>query len=330
MSDKHVSVVVPALDEADTLETLVASLSKQSLIPREVLIVDGGSTDGSPELVRRLAAHELPFELKLLEVGKSRPGRSRNLGTRAAASDIVACTDCGVQLDAHWLEELTKPLFAEDGVEVSIGAFSARGESFFEDVVGHVVVRAPKRVKILYAGGVSIAYHKHAWERVGGYAEDVYPCEDAQFLRDLAGKGARIARAYEAMTYWRPRKSLALFARQYRSYAWGDAMIGLGWRRHALRLGYYTTVLALLCGALGKFGALAAIVLLLSYFLRPAAAAYSGTRRLKALLLGPLVLATKDLSQIVGYAQGSWNRLRGGSRDFGLARNRRPRIEKTA
>lgn len=331
MSAIEISVVVPALDEVETLERLFASLAEQSLTPREVLVVDGGSTDGTPELVRACVARgDLPFDLRLIEAGASRPGRSRNVGTRAAKSDLVACTDCGVDLDREWLRKLATRLAADGGPEVVIGAFTARGASFFEDVVGHVVVRPPDQVKLLYAGGVSIAYHKHAWERVGGYAEDVYPCEDAQFLRDLDTHGARIERAFDAMTYWRPRKDLRSLSRQYRSYAWGDAMIGIGWRRHALRLGYYATTATLATGALGLLGVAGSAGLLAAYFAKPASRALRGTRRVAALLLGPAVLATKDLSQIVGYAQGSWNRLRGGSRDFGLAKKRDQRVQKTA
>jgi glycosyltransferase involved in cell wall biosynthesis len=315
---REVTVVIPALNEEQTLPELMATLEKQTLKPAEVIIVDGGSTDGTCDWVENYArSAEIPFLVRLLRVPGARPGRGRNVGATAAQSNIIACSDCGVQLQPQWLEQLTAPLDEKTGAQVAVGAIHPKGRTPFERCVGDLVIRPAKRVKLLYAGGTSVAFFRSAWERVGGYPDDVFPCEDAFFLRNLRDHNVPIARAFDAISEWRPRVSLAQLRQQFLSYAWGDAMIGLGWHRHLMRIGFYGCVFAAFLGAFTSVGRLIGIMLLTLYLSVPIARAWMRRREAIVWFWGPLVLLTKDLAQICGYAMGHWNRLRGGARDFG-------------
>ncbi|MCA8971163.1 MAG: glycosyltransferase [Planctomycetes bacterium] len=310
-----VSVVVPTLDEEQSLPRLLASLRTQTVFPRELIIVDGGSSDTTCELVRAHAAEHRDYDVRLIEVADSRPGKSRNIGTRAATTEIVACSDAGVILDPSWLEALTRSIRAGEH-RVAVGTFVPEGTTLFERLAGLLLIRPPERVKVLYAGGVSIAFEKSALEAVGGYPEDVYPCEDAVFLRDLVSAGIEVGRAGDAKSLWRPRPHVAALWRQYRSYAWGDAQIGLGARRHFLRAGFWLLCLAAIFGIFGTIVRVVGALALGAYLLRPTIAAWRETRDLRTFVLGPLILATKDVAQMFGYVEGRLHRIRGGSRDF--------------
>src|SRR5262249_57464256 len=88
-----VSVVVPVLNESRFIEATVRSLLEQDYDAGrfEVIVVDGGSTDGTPDIVGRLAAAHP--ELRLLP----NPGRlssaGRNVGVRAARGDLIVIVD---------------------------------------------------------------------------------------------------------------------------------------------------------------------------------------------------------------------------------------------
>jgi chlorobactene glucosyltransferase len=58
-----VSVVVPARNEAHQIASCIASLRSQTLPPREIVVVDDGSTDGTAAIVRGLAAEGVPLRL---------------------------------------------------------------------------------------------------------------------------------------------------------------------------------------------------------------------------------------------------------------------------
>jgi len=97
-----VSVVVTVLDEAAAVDRLLALLTAQLAHPGdEVLVVDGGSRDGTAERVRAWARRECRVRLLV------RPGAGisagRNAGVRAAANPLVACTDAGCDPAPHWL-----------------------------------------------------------------------------------------------------------------------------------------------------------------------------------------------------------------------------------
>lgn len=89
----RVSVVIPARDESrhlpDTLRQLERTLSAEE-IEHELVVVDDHSTDGSPALLRRLAATEVP---SLVVVENERPGGYGHAvvtGFEAATGDAVA------------------------------------------------------------------------------------------------------------------------------------------------------------------------------------------------------------------------------------------------
>ena len=55
MSGPRLSIIVPVLDEAPAIEAALAALSPYRGRGTEVIVVDGGSRDGTPALARPLA-----------------------------------------------------------------------------------------------------------------------------------------------------------------------------------------------------------------------------------------------------------------------------------
>ena len=110
-----VSVIATVLNEAQDIDGLVSSLIQQTLEPAEVVVVDGGSTDGTWE---RLQASALAHaSLKAIRDEscslKGSPGpiaRGRNVAIAAASSEVIACADAGCVYRPDWLENLTEPI----------------------------------------------------------------------------------------------------------------------------------------------------------------------------------------------------------------------------
>src|SRR4051812_12519152 len=100
----EVSLVIPVRNEERSLPALISSIQAQTFPPAEVVIVDGGSGDGTVELGRRLTEGDARF--RFVEAGDATPGRGRNVGTEAARSEWVAYTDAGIRVEPTWLERL--------------------------------------------------------------------------------------------------------------------------------------------------------------------------------------------------------------------------------
>ncbi len=85
------SVVVPLYNKAPYIELTLQSVLAQSLGDFEVVIVDDGSTDASPEIVRKMAGNE--SRIRLLEQRNSGVSIARNAGITASTGEWIAFLD---------------------------------------------------------------------------------------------------------------------------------------------------------------------------------------------------------------------------------------------
>ncbi|MVU79064.1 glycosyltransferase [Nocardia sp. ET3-3] len=104
MSQSHaappvLSVVVPVLNEAPVIERCLQRLVTQDAID-EIIVVDNGSDDGSPEIVRAFAAAHPKVELVHEHHRGITP--ARNTGFDTAKGDFIARTDADTLVPPHW------------------------------------------------------------------------------------------------------------------------------------------------------------------------------------------------------------------------------------
>src|SRR5687768_1100451 len=80
----QVFVVVPSYNHAPFVEKCLRSIIGQTLRPAKLLVIDDGSTDGSPEIIERLL-RDCPFESKL--IARENRGLCATLNESLALSD---------------------------------------------------------------------------------------------------------------------------------------------------------------------------------------------------------------------------------------------------
>jgi glycosyltransferase involved in cell wall biosynthesis len=99
-----VAVVVPTRDRAERLRALLASLARQDGVDFEVVVVDDGSRDHTPDVIRTGAPG---LRLRSVRLDPSRGvAAARNAGWRATGAPLVAFTDDDCTADAGWLAAL--------------------------------------------------------------------------------------------------------------------------------------------------------------------------------------------------------------------------------
>jgi rSAM/selenodomain-associated transferase 2 len=81
----EISVIIPVMNEVDAIGKILRCLAMQRDLDLEVVICDGGSTDGTLEVIRGMVA-TLPFPVTVLT---SEKGRARQMNTGAGASQGV-------------------------------------------------------------------------------------------------------------------------------------------------------------------------------------------------------------------------------------------------
>ncbi len=226
-----VTVTSTVLNEAEDIDGLVSTLTQQTLRP-EVIIVDGGSTDGTWE--RLQAAQSKYPNLRVIRDEscnlKACPGpiaRGRNVGIAAATCEVVACADAGCIYDPEWLARLTAPIL-NGRAEYALGGSCVDPHSqtiwdlasapFFG-----LKQRADGTTKSCTAR--SMAFRKDLWERVGGFPESTFLGEDTAF--DLrVRKVTAPAYAEHAQAIYRPHHTLKTALSMMARYGIADGVMG--------------------------------------------------------------------------------------------------------
>ena len=228
-----VSVAATILNEARDLPELLRSLSAQTLAPAEIVIVDGGSTDGSWELL--LAARQQipalrPIQDRTCNLRHS-PGpiaRGRNVGIAATTSEIVACADAGCTYGPDWLDQLTASLRSGEAVYALGGSCLDPDHPTVWDYASApffgVKLRPDQRSKSCTAR--SMAFRKALWNEAGRFPETVFLGEDSLFDRS-ARRLTTPHFASHAKALYRPHHTFPSAAVQLASYAAADGLVGL-------------------------------------------------------------------------------------------------------
>ena len=88
-SASNISVIIPLYNKVSEIELTLRSVLSQSVPPREIIVVDDGSTDGSAEVVERLAT---PL-VRLIRQPNCGVSAARNRAMREATGEWVALLD---------------------------------------------------------------------------------------------------------------------------------------------------------------------------------------------------------------------------------------------
>ncbi|MFO7695963.1 MAG: glycosyltransferase [Anaerolineae bacterium] len=315
---ERVSVVATVLNEAGSIGRLLSSFAEQTRKPDEVIVVDGGSHDGTLAALESFA-ESAPFSVRVFVRPRANISRGRNVAISEAAGPLIAATDAGVRLEPDWLERLVAPFALEPAPDVVSGFFVPEHENLFELVLGAVTLPRLDEVdpERFYPSSRSVAFRRVAWESVGGYPEWLDYCEDLLFDFALQDAGYRFHFAPDARVHFRPRGTLKSYLKQYYRYARGDGKADFWRYRHLLRYAMYLVGFPLAVvlvtwhplGWVALAGVLATLAVSPVKRVWPKVQSLPLVRRIGALFLAVFLRVAGDLAKMAGYPLGvCWRR----------------------
>lgn len=316
-----VSFITTVFNEEKTIETFLKSVVKQSRLPDEVVIVDGGSSDGTREKISLFATRLCPapsgaglrsglrrdkrkMTFKIMERKGASIAQGRNEAIRKATGEIVVASDGGCILEKHWLEEIVKP-FAKKEVDVVSGFYLPTGKSVLQKLLGLLTSVPLNKVnqEDFLPSSRSIAFKITAWERVGGYPEDISSCEDLVFAIRLKKFGFMFKFAPQAVVYWEQDDSIIRAVKKFFEYSGGDGMAGKEsphFKKHLFKLG--------ILGGLGVIGVLGGLkivgIFLLGLFSYKALKLTFKIKKIQVFPMALVLLPILSLTVIAGFLSG--------------------------
>jgi glycosyltransferase involved in cell wall biosynthesis len=301
-----VSLIATVKDAGPAINEFLASLDAQTRPPDEIVIVDGGSTDGTLEALR--SAERVTV---ILEPGAS-IGRGRNVAVRAATHDVVAVTDADCRLAPDWLERIVRPL--ERGADVAAGAYRPVARSVWQAAAAAHIPEPDELRPGWLPSSRSLAFRREAFDAAGGYPEWLEVGEDMYLNHRWLEQGVRMELAPGAVAYWRVRPTPAATWRQYARYAEGDALAGMYAGRHLLRFATYLGAGFAVASRRGWLLAVAGAAGA-AYTARPVARTLrrlpqGSPDRARAVAAVPAMMAFIDAAKMWGYLRGLARRRR--------------------
>jgi len=187
------SVVVPAYQSELVVGACVAALRAQS-VPQdcfEIIVVDDGSTDGTPRVAAEAGA-------RVLCQANAGPAAARNAGANIASGEIVLFTDADCRPDPGWLAAMTLPF-----ERPRISAVQGRYVGSQPEIVARWAQlefneryeRIPDGAEIDFVFTYSAAYRRKVFFEFGGF-DAAFPVpngEDMDLAFRLHAKGHHFA-----------------------------------------------------------------------------------------------------------------------------------------
>jgi GT2 family glycosyltransferase len=194
-----ISVVVVNWNRRELLRACLASLRRQTGVPFETILVDNGSTDGSPRLAAEFGAQLICNSTNLGFCA------ANNQGIAAARGEFIALLNNDAEAEPGWLAALYRACSRNPDVGMAASKVLVWEDPTRIDKVGHLIFpdgqnrgrgagaldrgQFDREQDVLWPDGCAAMYRKSMLDRIGGFDEDFFAYGDDAEL----GLRARIA-----------------------------------------------------------------------------------------------------------------------------------------
>lgn len=232
----RITVVVCSYNGARTIVDTLDALQTLDYPDYEVIVVDDGSTDATPQI-----AAEYP--VRLISTENRGLSAARNTGWQQATGEIVAYIDDDAYPDPHWLKYLAYRFVTTEHVGVGGPNIAPPGDGPIADCVANAP-GGPVHVLLTdtiaeHIPGCNMAFRRSALAAVGGFDSRYRTAgDDVDLCWRLMDAGGTIGFHAGAMDWHHRRNSLAMYWKQQKGYGKAEALLEQKWPERYNALGH--------------------------------------------------------------------------------------------
>ena len=227
----ELSVIIPTLDEKAHLQQLLASIHALDSVPKEILVADGGSVDGTVEAV--LALQATHPRLTLIQNPDRFVSHGFNRAFKASQAPYVSLVGAHAVYPPQYFSTCIEAI-ASGACDAAGGFLVQRGKTRMGQAIAKVMSSklgvgdtafrtSPKR---MYVDSVAFAvYARRVFEQVGLLDEELVRNQDDEFHYRLNQAGLRILMLPELEVVYYVRNSLGALFQQYYQYGYYKPLV---------------------------------------------------------------------------------------------------------
>lgn len=176
------TVVIPALNEENYISNVLDALKRQSFKDFEVVIVDNNSSDKTVKIVNGFTKD---FPLEIVTTAIRNISRCRNLGAAKAKGEYLVFIDADNSIYPNFLENIKNKLSNHKYDMIIPAVVTNSGKKVYEISYKliNIMVDVSNRIKLSFSTGGNIIILKNAFEKIGGFDENIFVGEDHDIVK---------------------------------------------------------------------------------------------------------------------------------------------------
>jgi GT2 family glycosyltransferase len=232
----RISVVVCSYNGSRTIRDTFEAMKRVEYPNYEVIVVNDGSKDATPDIAREYDVHLISTENRGLSA-------ARNTGWQEATGEIVAYIDDDAYPDPHWLTYLAHVFMTTDHVGVGGPNIAPPGDGPIADCVANAP-GGPVQVLLTdtlaeHIPGCNMAFRREALAAIDGFDVRYRTAgDDVDLCWRLMDNGGTIGFHAGAMDWHHRRNSLRMYWRQQKGYGKAEALLEEKWPERYNALGH--------------------------------------------------------------------------------------------
>jgi glycosyltransferase involved in cell wall biosynthesis len=227
-----VSVVVPVYNGGRTISGTIQCLLNQSVAPREIIVVDDGSTDDTASVLKRFDG-----KIKIISKRNGGPASARNCGIKEAEAEFIAFTDSDCLPDREWLANLLSG-FTDDKVAGVGGIVRGADSSAVSDYMDMVRYLDPARAasgEVNYLVTANACFRRSVLMDVGLFNEQFLKpgAEDTELCIKIRARGYELSAVESALVLHHHKPTVRVFLKTMMNYGEGRYILEQTWPQFA-------------------------------------------------------------------------------------------------
>ena len=232
----RISVIVCTYNGSATIRKSLEGIAKLDYPNFEVIVVNDGSTDSTPDIVKE-------FNVKLITTKNKGLSSARNTGMYNASGEIIAYIDDDAWPDPHWLQYITYAYSSSNHACIGGPNISPYESGFISTCVanapgGPVHVLDSDEIAE-HVPGCNMTFRRDALMKIGGF-DPVYRCagDDVDVCWRIQESGRTIGFHPSAVVWHQRRNSFKAYWKQQKGYGKAEALLEVKWPEKYNSLGH--------------------------------------------------------------------------------------------